>query len=89
MFTSQVCFPDTMVPPLPFADIIGRLLGKHPLLEHVVERMDGTQLQSLLLMKHFSFAHTNTEEVTQQNRQNTKLPGETLASAQLSGAAVS
>lgn len=44
---------------LPFADVIGGLLGEHPLLEHVVESMDGAQLQSLLLMKHFSFAHAN------------------------------
>lgn len=58
---------DTKKSPLPFANVIGRLLGKHPLLEHVVERMDGTQLQSLLLMKHFSFAHTKTEKVTPQN----------------------
>jgi len=44
--------------PLPFADVIGGLLGEHPLLEHVVERMDGAQLQTLLLVKHVSFAHT-------------------------------
>lgn len=74
MFTRQMCFhpPDTKVPPLPFADVIGRLLGEHPLLEHVVECMNSAQLQSLLLMKHFSFAHNNTEEDTRQNRQNTR-----------------
>lgn len=72
-FTRQMCHPpDTKVPPLPFADVIGRLLGEHPLLEHVVECMDGAQLQSLLLMKHFSFAHNNTEEGTRQNIQNTR-----------------
>lgn len=64
MFTSP---PDTKVPPLPFADVIGRLLGEHPLLEHVVECMNSAQLQSLLLMKHFSFAHNNTEGDTRQN----------------------
>lgn len=45
---------------LPLADVIGCLLGEHPLLEHVVEGMDGTELQSLLLMKNISFAHANT-----------------------------
>lgn len=44
---------------LPLADVIGCLFGKHPLLEHVVEGMNGAQLQPLLLMEHFSFTHSN------------------------------
>lgn len=70
MFTRQTCPParHKAFLLLPFADVIGRLLGEHPLLEHVVECMDSAQLQSLLLMKHFSFAHNNTGGDTRQKK---------------------
>lgn len=42
----------------PLADVVGSLLGEYSLLEHVVESMDSTQLQSLLFVENFSFAHT-------------------------------
>ena len=42
----------------PFADVVRRLLGEHPLLQHVVQGMDGAQLQSLLLMENLAFVHT-------------------------------
>lgn len=57
---------------LPFTDVIGRLLGKHPLLEHVVERMYGAQLQALLLVKHLPVAHTKTSN-THRERERKKL----------------
>ena len=64
--------------PVPFADVIGCLLGEHPLLEHVVECMNRAQLQSLLLMKHFSFAHTNasphTEEEVEEEGEEERAP---------------
>lgn len=36
---SNISLPH-VIPTLPFADVIGCLFGKHPLLEHVVEGMD-------------------------------------------------
>lgn len=42
----------------PLADVVRTLLGEHPLLEHVVQCVDGAQLQSLLLMENLSFVHT-------------------------------
>lgn len=64
---------------LPFADVIGCFFGEHPLLEHVVECMNRAQLQSLLLMKHFSVAHANAKQTQAQGK---KAPsnGKTLAS---------
>lgn len=53
---------------LPFADVIGRFFGEHPLLEHVVKCMNSAQLQSLLLMKHFSVAHANAKQTQAQGK---------------------
>lgn len=53
---------------LPFAYIVGCLFGKHPLLEHVVECVNCAQLQSLLLMKHLSFAHTKASQTNEKSR---------------------
>lgn len=60
MLDDRIILPDTLPQvTLPFTDVIGCLLGEHPLLEHIVEGMNCAQLQSLLLMKDFSFTHSN------------------------------
>lgn len=42
---------------LPFAYLVGCLLREDFLLKYVVQCMNGTQLQPLLLVENFSFAH--------------------------------
>lgn len=67
MLNSVHCWIST----LPFADVIGCLFGEHPLLEHVVEGVNGTQLQPLLLMKHLSFTHSNAGKKQAWGRKET------------------
>lgn len=55
---------------LPFTDVVSRLLGKHSLLEHIVERVDGAQLQPLLLVKHLGLAHTTAFKHTHERQQD-------------------